>query len=118
MIAIHRENLQVGKTYYIDCSKMPQHIRSNSTPDKIKAVCSEINIDDISHKSHVLFKPYKGVKSLEFCCYRNRFMNEWCDKYISFYEVKKQEILEKKERETVNIVLQNITGDMHFCFYE
>jgi hypothetical protein len=38
-------------------------------------------------------------------------------KYTKFYECKKEEIIERKEKETLNMVLQQILGDSKFNFY-
>jgi hypothetical protein len=37
--------------------------------------------------------------------------------YTRFYECEKDEIIERKEKETVNMLLQQITGDSEFKFY-
>jgi len=122
MIEIKPNDLQVGQTYYIDMSMsqiftLPEfkYLHKNKSKSKIKAIFCGIIPASYDNIEHAKFYKYTGINSSQvdynygscaFGCYRN----------YKYYLPTRDALLEKRERETVNAVLQHITGDQSFKY--
>uniref|UniRef100_A0A6C0KY76 Uncharacterized protein n=1 Tax=viral metagenome TaxID=1070528 RepID=A0A6C0KY76_9ZZZZ len=117
MIEIKFKDLKVNQIYYIDMSDVPilnpmpmpyYGIR----PNKLKAICENIRPDGF-----VQFSCYTGLNSTELV---EEKYSRWSfsDYYanIKYYLPTKDALLEKRERDTINMVLQNILGTPSFNY--
>jgi len=132
-------DLVPGKVYYIESvtpyptlyEKIRQkgvfqkYIPKNNCCDYLDSVHFE-GVENIN-KSHESGPGITGIQTYPYKHYRNhpeqytlvyipgRML--YYTKYTKFYECKKEEIMERKEKETLNMVLQQILGDSKFNFY-
>ena len=114
MIEIQPSDLQVNQIYYIEFRSsfsIALHL-----PSKIKVICNEKIPANDYNADYVKFSMYTGVNSrkihhfLRNCAYMN-YRN------YKYYLPTRDAILEKKEKNTVNMVLQKIIGDPSFTYY-
>ena len=121
MIEIQPIDLQVNQTYYIDMSHIvspPELIsfrKYNRYEEKIKVIFTMVVPANGNNPEYARFYKYTGINSSELdykyglCCFIHY-------RDYKYYFPTRDALLEKRERETVNIVLQNITGDTFFKY--
>jgi hypothetical protein len=111
MIEIQPSDLQVNQTYYID---MRNPLLSPHNP-KIKAIFKKFVSENGSLPGYAVFYKYTQLNSsdVDYWYGECRFMNYRSYKY---YLPTRNALVEKWEKDTVNIVLQNIMGDPCFTY--
>jgi len=123
MIEIKMRDVQVNQTYYIQrgcgnrCSNR-RYLYQKADPyygakflPKIKAVCVKICPDGYAY-----FRCYAGLNSSEL---GDNTYNVFrlSNRHVKCYLPTRDALLEKRERDTINKVLQHITGDPSFKYY-
>lgn len=139
MKEVQASDLVPGKVYYIDSNTpyptIHERIRQKGVFQKFMPSIDYGDYLDSVHfegveninKSHESGPGITGIQTYPYKHYRNhpeqytlvyipgRML--YYTKYTKFYECKKEEIMERKEKETLNMVLQQILGDSKFNFY-
>ena len=109
MYEIKFENLELQKKYYIEsnkgkfrhCGYFSGYINDPNNEEKKYAVFIDVQRIKINKKS-VYIKCFVG--------YRNKM-------YWKYYVPQKDKIIENYEKNTLHMVLRNVTNDPSFLFY-
>lgn len=118
MIEIQPSELKVNQIYYVDMSHIDVpsgHLISIGFPSKLKVKYIGKFPANSDNPEFIKFYIYIGVNSTKIdyrlgsCAYVN-YRN------YKYYLPTKDALIQKKERDTVNAVLQNITGDPWFKY--
>lgn len=114
MIEVKKEDLKVGKEYYIVC--LTEDENRNLVPNKTirKSIGTFEKLEEWqSHLNNrfkfIFFKFYRSLKETKFSGYSVRLNLLW-----KFYEVKKIIIQQDMETRTCNLIIQKILGDEYF----
>jgi len=122
MIEIKFRDLQPNQTYYIDMSNalstnMAIEIikKKYGYTRKLKAIFKKI-VPESHVPAYAMFYEYTDVNSskVNYIIGPCNFMNYRSYKY---YLPTRDALLQKREKDTVNAVLQHITGDPSFKYY-
>jgi len=118
MIKIHFSKLEANKTYYIDMDTStidtpPEIIaikkKYGYTP-RIKAIFKKF----VHNPGYAQFYKYTDVNSSEVD-YRSGPCNMMNYRSYKYYLPTRDAIVKRWEKDTMNLVLQNIIGDSSFC---
>jgi len=111
MKEIHRDNLEIGKIYYIVC--LTNDVDGNLIPNKSisKYIGTFLKHEDCYDNNFyfTLFKDFREVCGDISNGYEVRLNLYWC-----FYEAKKYDIQRNMENRALNLVLRNIIKDEYF----
>ena len=120
MQEVLRENLEIGKLYYIECLTEDENknVIVNHGSPKLWGRFTGLKENEIINNNNnynckdALFSDFRGVNESIFEGY-NVQLNIWW----KFYEVKKFKIQQDMEMRACNLILQNIVGDKYFKYY-
>ena len=118
MIEIQASDLQVNQTYYVDMTGVPRVPTTPRTlPRKIKAICTEkVEAGGSNRVGYMRCISYRGVNSTELDHEYGRWYIESTQAGVKYYLPTRDALIEKRDRETVNAVLQDIIGDNVFKY--
>jgi len=111
MNEIHRDNLEIGKIYYIVC--LTDDVNGNLIPNKLhsKLIGTFLKHEDYYGNGfyHTFFKNFRKIDEDISKGYEVHLNLYW-----RFYEAKKYDIQRNMENRALNLVLRNIIKDEYF----
>jgi len=112
-----RENLEIGKTYYIENLIHDYNnkiIRNYSYPKTIGTFVKSEESEHSNGFKFVFFKNFKVIHNRDFSVYDGYDVH--LNLFWKFYEVKKYKIQTNMEIRACNMILQKIIGDEYFQY--
>jgi len=109
-----RENLEIGKQYYIQC--LTEDKDKNYVPALhiSKSIGTFLKLEEMEGSNgfkFAFFDNFRELKENNFSGYKVHLNLLW-----KFYEVRKYKIQNDMEMRACNLILQKITGDQYFMW--
>lgn len=114
MIEVKKEDLEVGKEYYIQCLTEDENKNLVNDKHSNKLIGTFEKLEEWeSHSNNgfkfIFFKFFRSVNQNIFLGYNVRLNLFW-----KFYEIKKHVIQQNMETRACNLFLQEVLGDQYF----